>query len=475
MKSLDFDTVDGLIDEIKVLCADINGAEFRLLELIRRLDLLRPWRECEVPSCAHWLNLRCGIDLVTAREKVRVAHALPKVPMINEAFRDGRLSYSKVRALTRVAGPETEAELLSMAVGTTASHVEKLARTYRQAERLQDARAAFNAYRQREFRCHTTDDGSLVFVGRLPAEVGALLVQALDRGVEWLFRGQVRPQPGAYQQSTPGDQLRPDQQPAPHRQQRPEAQPMPDRRPVSQARPPAREPARIQDVPLAERRADALAALAERFLAQPPEEEEGLNSADRFLVTVHASAEALPEYGELDPRDPPQVEDGPVLAAETVRRIACDCGVVHIRESSEGEPLDVGRKTRTIPSAIRRALKRRDLGCRFPGCVNSRFVDGHHIVHWADGGETKLSNLVLLCRHHHRLLHEGLLHEGGYYVVPDGSEFIFCRGDGDIVLPVTNAHRSVGRSDGPAINAPVAARSKGTGPECRKSPVCEAV
>ena len=306
-----------------------------------------------------------------------------------------------------------------MAVGTTASHVEKLARTYRQAERLQDARAAFNAYRQREFRCHTTDDGSLVFEGRLPAEVGALLVQALDRGVEWLFRGQVRG---------------------------------------------------IQDVPLAERRADALAALAERFLAQPPEEDEGLNSADRFLVTVHASAEALPEYGELDPRDPPQVEDGPVLAAETVRRIACDCAVVHIRESSEGEPLDVGRKTRTIPSAIRRALKRRDLGCRFPGCVNSRFVDGHHIVHWADGGETKLSNLVLLCRHHHRLLHEG-----GYYVVPDGSEFIFCRGDGDIVLPVTNAHRSVGRSAGPPINAPVAGRSKATGPECRKSPVCEAV
>lgn len=231
MKSLDFDTAafdeHGLIDEIKVLCADIHGAEFRLLELIRRLDLLRPWRECEVPSCAHWLNLKCGIDLVTAREKVRVAHALPKVPMINEAFRDGRLSYSKVRALTRVAGPETEAELLSMAVGTTASHVEKLARTYRQAERLQDARAAFNAYRQREFRCHTTDDGSLVFEGRLPAEVGALLVQALDRGVEWLFRGQVRG---------------------------------------------------IQDVPLAERRADALAALAERFLARPPEEDEGLNA-----------------------------------------------------------------------------------------------------------------------------------------------------------------------------------------------------
>jgi hypothetical protein len=67
----------------------------------------------------------------------------------------------------------------------------------------------------------------------------------------------------------------------------------------------------------------------------------------------------------------------------------------------------VGRKTRTVPPAIRRALQRRDGGCRFPGCTCTRFVDAHHIHHWADGGATHMNNLVLLCRHHHRLVHEG--------------------------------------------------------------------
>jgi hypothetical protein len=76
-------------------------------------------------------------------------------------------------------------------------------------------------------------------------------------------------------------------------------------------------------------------------------------------------------------------------------------------EDEEGEPLSVGRKSRAVPPAIRRALKARDDGCRFPGCTRTRFVDAHHIEHWADGGETSLDNLVQLCRHHHRLVHEG--------------------------------------------------------------------
>jgi HNH endonuclease/Domain of unknown function (DUF222) len=156
--------------------------------------------------------------------------------------------------------------------------------------------------------------------------------------------------------------------------------------------------------------------------------DEGLNTADRFQVTIHASAESLSEFGEIDPDDPPQIEDGPVLATETVRRLACDSALVRILTTGSGEVLDVGRKSRVIPPAIRRGLKVRDRGCRFPGCPNTRFVDAHHITHWADGGATHLDNLVLLCRHHHRLLHEG-----GYYVVRDGPRFIFCRGDGELV------------------------------------------
>ena len=102
-----------------------------------------------------------------------------------------------------------------------------------------------------------------------------------------------------------------------------------------------------------------------------------------------------------------EIESGPSLAAQTARRLSCDASLVTIVEDESGQPLDVGRKTRSIPPAIRRALRSRDAGCRFPGCTHTRFLDGHHIRHWADGGETKLSNLVMLCRFHHRQVHEG--------------------------------------------------------------------
>jgi hypothetical protein len=101
------------------------------------------------------------------------------------------------------------------------------------------------------------------------------------------------------------------------------------------------------------------------------------------------------------------MENGPHVSAETSRRIACDSSVLRVDENKNGEPLAIGRKSRSIPPAMRRALRMRDEGCRFPGCTNDKFVDGHHIEHWADGGETNLNNLVLLCRRHHHLVHEG--------------------------------------------------------------------
>ena len=374
--------IETVRDEIMALCADIHRAEYRLLELIEELDAEKPWRHASMPSCAHWLNAHCGIDLVTAREKVRIAHALPRLPLIRESFRRGELSYSKVRAITRVAGRENEAALVEMARASNAAHVARHVASMRQADRLSESKAAYDAYRHRTLTCRVDDDGTLVFEGRLPADQGALLVQALDRAMEWLARDGSDPQSeGGY----------------------------------------------FRDVPQAVRRADALAILAERFLADPPDARADLSTADRFQVTVHASAEALLEHGDVDADDPPRVEDGPVIAAETLRRIACDSAIVRILES-DGEPLDVGRKTRVISPALRRALKRRDRGCRFPNCTSTRFVDGHHITHWADGGATRLDNLVLLCRHHHRLLHEGM-----YYVVKDGAHLIFCRGDGEVI------------------------------------------
>jgi len=110
----------------------------------------------------------------------------------------------------------------------------------------------------------------------------------------------------------------------------------------------------------------------------------------------------------------------------TMLRLACDASLVTSMEDSEGTVLNVGRKTRTVPPSIRRALNRRDGHCRFPGCCDSRFIDAHHIEHWFDGGETKMDNLVLLCRHHHRLLHQG-----GFSIENKGAnELVFTNSSG---------------------------------------------
>src|SRR6202035_5810139 len=169
------------------------------------------------------------------------------------------------------------------------------------------------------------------------------------------------------------------------------------------------------------RRADALAAVAESFLAQS---EAGSTSADRYQVIVHVDAETLRAHA---------AGRAPSLPPETVRRLACDASLLRVLEGEHGEPLAVGRKTRSIPPAIRRALQTRDGGCRFPGCTHQRYLDAHHIEHWADGGETKLSNLVTLCRLHHRLVHEGEIRietppGGGWrFLHPDGSHFEVIR------------------------------------------------
>jgi len=122
-----------------------------------------------------------------------------------------------------------------------------------------------------------------------------------------------------------------------------------------------------------------------------------------------------------------EFEDGVSIAAETARRLSCDCSVVRLTEDEEGNPLDVGRKTRSIPPALKRAMNSRDQGCRFPGCGNKRYTHGHHVEHWANGGETKLGNLVTLCYFHHRLVHEG----GWNVQVLDDGAFRFLNPNGE--------------------------------------------
>jgi hypothetical protein len=127
----------------------------------------------------------------------------------------------------------------------------------------------------------------------------------------------------------------------------------------------------------------------------------GGTGADRCQLIVHLDQDALGPDGTLAAT----LEDGTGLSAETLRRIACDCGLV--AAGADGNGLSIGRRTRTIPTALRRALMLRDRGCVFPGCTHTRFLQGHHLRHWLHGGETSLDNAALLCRPHHTMVHEG--------------------------------------------------------------------
>ena len=299
-----------------------------------------------------------GLDLGAARERVRVARTLGTLPRLSEAFARGELSYAKVRALTRVATPETEARLLAVGRVGTAAHVERIVRGWRRVDRNAETREAKRQHAYRSLHVRQDEDGTVVVRGRLAPEVGALLLRALDAAREAL-----------YQRSRAAG-------------------------PVPSAADPATEPpARAQQ------QADALALLAETALHH--ELDPGA-PGERYQVVVHVDAAVL-----ADPGQPGQsvLEEGSHVSAETSRRLACDASRVMMRHDAEGRLVEIGARTRTIPPALRRALLHRDRSCRFPGC-HVRVGQGHHVRHWAQGGPTTLANLVLLCRRHHRAVHE---------------------------------------------------------------------
>ena len=391
--------LDRLGNQIAELSARIQVATYELLCYLREFDRHHGWEGFR--SCAHWLNWRTGLDLGAAREKLRVAAALADLNHISAAMACGRLSYSVVRALTRVATPATEARLVAVACCATAAQVERLVRAWRQADRAAQPDAEQLRLASRALSTRVDEDGMVVLRARLTPEVGAVLLRALEAALEQV--------PAAAQE---------DQAPT-----------------------------------LAQRRADALGLVAESALAGALD---AGSPGDRYQVAVHVAAETLAaspepapaalgaisaETRELSPAASapaaPAVDldagqavieqaGGIHVGKEVARRIACDAGLVVLRHAADGNVLDVGRRTRTIPTALRRALEDRDRNqCQFPGC-SSRHCDAHHVVHWADGGATRLTNLVLCCRFHHRAVHEE-----GFQVVPVGDgQFRFLRPDG---------------------------------------------
>jgi Domain of unknown function (DUF222)/HNH endonuclease len=369
-------SLDQLGNEIAELSAHLDAATARLLDLIREFDAREGWN-AGFTSCAAWLSWRVGLAPGSAREHVRVARALGTLPLLAQALARGELSYAKVRALTRVATPETEERLLAVGRAGTADHVERIVRGWRRVDRQAEAREAALQHASRALHVYPDADGTVILRGRLTPEVGALLLQALAAAREAL-----------HQQS---------------REKEPAADP----------------PTMVQQ------QADALALLAETALHH------GIDPGapgERYQVVIHVDAEVL-----ADPDRPGQsvLEDGARVPAGTSQRLACDASRVVMRHGRNGRVVEVDARTRTIPPALRRALHHRDRGCRFPGC-GVRFGQGHHIRHWAQGGPSTLSNLALLCRRHHRAVHEE-----GYQLdrQPDG-ELRFRRPDGRLLPQV---------------------------------------
>ena len=452
--------LERLGDRIAELSSRIQAATYDLLVLIREFDAQSGWSG--FTSCANWLSWRTGLAPGAAREHVRVARALAHLPKLSAAMQRGAVSYSKVRAVTRVATPETEQALLDAALCGTAAHVEQIVRGWRRVDRAAEQTEEQRRQDRRSLRTWVAEDGMVVVQGRLTPEVGAALRRALEAACDESQAQRDAAEAGDLN-SEAADMAAAEEQLAPSH---------------------------------AQRQADAIGVVAESALAG------GLDrgtAGDRYQVVLHVDAGALetqPDvpagtsettacdvqpaedgvyvpagtYTSAEPQSaadsdgegvpagtpagggqqlrrssgpcpgptPPAAskqaacsqtvldEDGGIhVSAETARRLACDAAKVEMQHGPEGEILDVGRRTRTISPALRRALASRDGHCRFPGCRNRR-TDAHHVEHWADGGETVLENLVLLCRRHHRAVHE----EGFRVTLDAAGEVAFTRPDG---------------------------------------------
>ena len=375
------DNPQELIDEIADLSAHLDAATHRLLELIRRFDQAGIWADQGALSCAHWLTWRLGWDPGTAREHVRVAGALGRLPLVDAALRSGALSYAKVRAVTRVANAENEQKLLDMALLATGAQLERLCRGYRSV--VEREGQVITPERSVSRRLLASGMVKLELV--LEPDEADLILRAVDRAreVHAEEKGAAPTTAEAPEAPTPTAAPEPTPVSAPTRTHLPL---------------PVDSPAGVSAETRWPSRADGAVTLAEWFLAGHPVTG---NGGERFQVMVHLDQEVLGADGSWSAT----LEDGSRVSAETLRRVSCDCGLVAV--GHDGEALNIGRRTRSIPPAIRRALMLRDRGCAFPGCSHTRFVHAHHIEHWLHGGKTSVDNLVSLCTFHHHMVHEG--------------------------------------------------------------------
>jgi hypothetical protein len=364
------DQLEALGEEIATFAARIDVAEHALLTRLRVFDAYEAWAQAGAISCAHWVSWRIGVGLKAAREKVRVARALGGLHEVDALFRRGALSYSKVRAITRVASPATEQDFIDVALHSTAAQLERMSRSYQRSLELRDAPSEAPRSQRRFVRRVQTPGGMVRIEIQLPPEEAAVVwdavVSAADAG--------------------------PDKQ----------ASAEESRETSGEASAGARGPEAANDSEALElRRADAILDVARAYLQLRPRT---LGSGYELVMLTSKEQLARGHAGVGG-----FLRDGTPVPLHVAQMLACDSARLEVAVGEQGELLDIGRRTRSIPSAIGRALWLRDGGCRVPGCGRKQHLHAHHIQAWAEGGQTKLANLVLVCPGHHRMIHEGSL------------------------------------------------------------------
>jgi Domain of unknown function (DUF222) len=355
--------------DIGELCGNIAAAQARLLKSLAEFDQLAGWAVDGIKSFPQWLAWRCGIAPGAARDHIKVAERLSQLDLIRDAFEGGELSYWQVRTLCRVATTDTEKLLVQIAKGSTVSQLMTIVAKFKVALDHAELERANERHHRRGLFYFFDDDGFFYIKGRLTPEDGAVVRSALQAAADALRNERAQCEPDS------GD-----------------------------------------DDGLDQTMADALVRVAQDSLAAAGA------SAEPYRAVIHVDVASLIDgTGERC-----ELEHGPALAAETARRLCCDARVDTVVEK-DGDILDVGYSRRTPPPRLRRALEIRDQTCCWPGCTAARHLDGHHIMYWPVG-PTALSNLGLLCRRHHRLVHEGgfgltVDDDGGmHFYRPDGTE-----------------------------------------------------
>lgn len=403
---------EALASEVMTAAADVARQEAAFLRLLGEFDArdaVRWWDG--ITSTAHWVAWACSVAPGTAREHVRVARALRRMPRTAAAFEAAELSYSKVRELTRLVDGHDEEHLLGLARHATASQLARTVSAYRNCPGTQPRREA-----RTRVSWHNREDGCVQVSAVLTPDQGAAVVAALEAAVS------------ANRDAPPqiGD---------------------------------VREPDDTREAPEAaarRSRVDGLVEIAQHYLGSLPEDRTG---EDRTTVLVEVSASELLDDDDSSKDVPAGTPPRPVAAGrchirghaglepDTARRLACEAQVQAVLTDLDGEPLAVGRTRRFGTRAQRRALMIRDGHCAFPGCDRSRHLKVHHVVPWYAGGATDLDNLMLLCQRHHTAVHEG-----GITIEADATSsgtqpaagktaprsWVFRREDGSVIVPVVH-------------------------------------